>query len=796
MRATRIYRRLAGLAGLAAFQLSAASALAGNLVFPQFVSGELNGFRNKTRIILTNNSPQPDSGTVLFLGATGQSVQLKIGGQAASSVSYDLSGMGTFDISTDGDGEFRSGTIEVQPRDPGTSNLSGVVIYDFLGHQVSVASSPVSKAYRVYVSLTKSEYTGLAFFNPDAVSGVTARLSLVDNQGKEKAERDITLQPRQQLVRFVHEADLFKAYFDSVPQDFKGSLWVDVVSGPGLALLALLEDSTTGALTAVPGGNITFATAAGMQILGLDGKPVQLRGMSLGGWLVQEGYILQMPGYGSPSSIRASIQDLVGPDNTDRFFDRYTSRFVAEQDIAQIARWGLNSVRVPFNYRLVFDPVSQSFLQSGFDLLQRLSGWCRKYGIYLVLDMHCAPGGQNNGNISDSDGVLARLWTDTSNQDLTVRIWAEIARRFVHDPYVLGYDLLNEPVLPQGYSNAPLRSLYERLATEIRKWDPHHILFIEGNWYATDFLLLFPPFDSNMVYSFHKYWNATTVASIQPYLYISTTYNVPLWLGEFGENSNAWAYDVIRLVENNGIGWCWWTYKKVDAISSPMSVSISAGYRNVLDFWNGNATRPSPDAALTALLGMTDDLAIDRCTLHPDVVAMLTDTNYGATAQPYKALSIPGTINAVDYDIANEGVSYHDTVSMVTVYQGPISNSGSSYRNDGVDIEASADPEGFAWDIGWIGDGEWLSYTVNVAQGAAFEVDVRVASGSGGGNLRLYFDGVAAGQDLGMAATGGWQSWRTLTSSNVQLPAGKHTLKLFVVKGGFNLNLLRFRTTS
>ncbi len=796
MHTTHSICRLAALAGMASLQLGIASAMAGDLIFPQFVSGELNGARNRTRIILTNHSPQPDKGTVFFLDSSGGPIRLNIAGQSASSVSYALSGMGTCDISTDGDGEFRSGVIKVQPDNSGTSNLGGVVIYDFLGHRVSVASSPVAKAHRIYVSFTQSEYTGLAIYNPDATASTTARLSLLDDLGQERAERELTLQPKQQLVRFIHEADLFKTFFDAIHQDFKGSLLLDVLSGPGLALLGLLEDGTTGALLAVPGGAVTFAVADGRQIIGLDGRPVQLRGINLGGWLVPEGYILQMPGYGSPSTIRAAIQDLLGSDDTDRFFDLYRSRYVTEQDIAQIAQWGLNSVRVPFHYRLLFDPATQSFSQSGFDLLYTLVGWCRKYGIYVILDMHCAPGGQNSGNISDSDGVQARLWTDPANQDLTVRIWVEIARRFAHDPYVLGYDLLNEPVLPQGYSSSLLRSLYERLGSEIRKRDPHHILFVEGNWYATDFSQLTPPFDANLVYSFHKYWNETTAATIQPYLSIGEAHNVPLWLGEFGENSNAWGYDVIRLVEQNSIGWCWWTYKKIDSISSPASAPISTGYRGVLDYWNGKAARPSRDAALTAMTAMAENLALERCLLHPDVVAMLVDPNYGDIAQPFRNLTIPGTINGADFDMGNEGIAYHDSVSRVTTYGGAASNSGWAYRNDGVDIEASTDTEGFSYDIGWIEDGEWMSYTVNVAQAAVFQVDIRVASAVGGGTLRLYVDGAAAGQDLGIADTGGWQSWRTLALTNLQLPAGKHTMKLLAVKGGFNLNRLVFRTAA
>lgn len=450
------------------------------------------------------------------------------------------------------------------------------------------------------------------------------------------------------------------------------------------AALFLLVTAGGEAAAAAPG----FAKTAGTQILGSDGNPLLLRGINLGGWLVQEGYIMHIPGFGSPSSIQAMIQDLLGTADTEQFYQLYTSNYITEQGIALIAQWGLNSVRVPFHYRLVYDPVSRTFLQPGFDLLGSLVGWCKKYGIYVILDMHCAPGGQNAGNISDSDGSVARLWTDVSNQDQTVAIWTEIARRFADEPGVLGYDLLNESVLPAGYSNASLMSLYQRIGAAIRTVDGNHILFVEGNQWATDFSGLTPRFDSNMVYRFHKYWNATTQDTIQAYLNLRDAAGAPLWLGEFGENSNAWGYDVIQLAQRNGIGWCWWTLKKLGTISGPLSVPISAAYQKVLDYWNGAAARPSAGDAHDGLFGMAADLS-GNVVAHPDVVAMLTDPDAGAIAQPFQSLHIPGTIPAVAYDVGNEGVSYHDAVSMQTQYNGPIWNSGWAYRNDGVDIEAS-----------------------------------------------------------------------------------------------------------
>ena len=151
---------------------------------------------------------------------------------------------------------------------------------------------------------------------------------------------------------------------------------------------------------------------------------------------------------------------------------------------------------------------------------------------------------------------------------------------------------------------------------------------------------------------------------------------------------------------------------------------------------------------------MAADLS-GNVVVRPDVVAMLTDRNAGAIARPFRSLNIPGTIPAADYDIGNEGVSYHDAVSMQTQYNGPIWNSGWDYRNDGADIGASSDPQGFAYDVGWTEDGEWISCAVNVAQTTAYQIEARVASAVDGGRLRVYLDGVPMGADLNVPNTGG-----------------------------------------
>lgn len=538
-----------------------------------------------------------------------------------------------------------------------------------------------------------------------------------------------------------------------------------------------------------------FFRTQGKNIIDPDGNPVILRGIGLGGWLVPEGYMLHIPGFASPTIIHNMIENLIGPENTDHFYKLYEENYVNDKDVRQIAQWGFNSIRLPFHYNRFYDPSQGTFREEGFKLLDTFLDWCKIYDLYVILDMHCAPGGQNPDNTSDSNGV-ARLWTEPTNktnQDLTVKIWKEIARRYANESRIIGYDLLNEPVLPSGHSNSELRGLYERLAREIREVDPNHILFIEGNWYATDFTLLTPPFDGNMVYSFHKYWDKTGIDTIQKFLDIRNQYNVPLWLGESGENSNPWIYETIQLLmEKNGIGWNFWTYKKVETITSPLSAPFSEGYQNFLDYWNGKVSQPPPNPE-NVLFEMAQNLSIEKCDRRPDVVPALLDPNFGSQSKSFKELTIPGIINAVDYDIGTNGNAYFDRdYKNEEGLGGPAWNKGWQYRNNGVDIEESKDPEGFEYNVGWIESDEWINYTVNILTENDYDIDIRVASISDQGRLRLLLDNKPLADDLSILNTGGWQNWTSVNIHNVHLPAGIHELKLHASEGGFNINRLRF----
>ncbi|MBU4444558.1 cellulase family glycosylhydrolase [bacterium] len=536
-----------------------------------------------------------------------------------------------------------------------------------------------------------------------------------------------------------------------------------------------------------------FFKTRGMEILDLDENPIILQGYGLGGWLVPEGYMLHIPGYGSPTSIRNRILELIGEEATYQFFDLYRKNYVAEKDIELIADWGFNSIRLPFHYQF-FSPIDSPgvFIDDGFEIIDTLLVWCKKNNLYLILDMHCAPGGQNSGNISDSDGE-AKLWTIPSNQDRTIEIWKRIAERYVSEEWIIGYDLLNEPVLPSEYNGADLRDLYIRLTDAIREVDPNHIIFIEGNWYATDFSGLTPRFDSNMVYAFHKYWNETDLASIQSYRNMRTQSITPLWLGETGENSNPWFYETVKLMDQQNIGWNWWAHKKFNTITSPLSAFIPSGYQQIIDYWKGNAAKPSAEFARAALVEMASNLELDKCEFHSDVIAALMDPDFGTSSKPFKIHIVPGSLMTVDYDFGTNGVAYNDVdYKKIRRDEDQPWNRGYAYRNDGVDIEKSATSVTGEYNIGWIEDSEWVNYTVEIVYTGKYNIDIRVASTSNNGRLQLILDNQVVVNSIEIPNTGGWYNWQTITVEDINLPKGTHTLRVNFIKGGFNLQRMIF----
>lgn len=538
-----------------------------------------------------------------------------------------------------------------------------------------------------------------------------------------------------------------------------------------------------------------FLQTNGQDIVDSGGNTILLRGFGLGGWLVQEGYMWEIHGFfGSPSNIENKIINLVGEENTNTFYQAYFKNYITEADIVYIAARGFNALRVPFHYK-IFSPVYGEFVEDGFNILAPLLEWCSTYGVYLILDMHCAPGAQNTNDFSDSDGVTAALWTNLSNRDWTRAIWRYIAEHYADEEWIAGYDLLNEPVLSGGFSSSQLRQFYIQLTNAIREVDSNHIIFIEGNWYGNDFTNLTPPFDDNMAYSFHHYVGSSHQASwIGQYTSMRQTNNVPLWVGEYGENSNHWVHKKTELFENNNVSWSLWNYKHIGSVTSAIRVEAPQGFQTIVDYWNNGGQAPVSEHAMNGLMALADAYKFDNCITNEGLIAALSDKEYGVLPKPFTDLQVPNTIEAVHYDIGANGVAYNDVV-----YEDPDKfgsnsqswNSGWVYRNDGVDIEYSNDPTGKECNIGWIESGEWLKYTIQAEFTGSYQFSFKTSSPNDNGQIIISVVEQTGSTTFRVPNTNGYQNWVWTDTATMHLSGGENVITLQALTGGFNLKSIK-----
>ena len=375
----------------------------------------------------------------------------------------------------------------------------------------------------------------------------------------------------------------------------------------------------------------SYLKTDGRHIVNGSGDTVLLHGIGLGGWMLQEPYMLKLSGVAlAQYDIRKKITALIGEERCEEFYSAWLSNMVTRRDIDSLKAWGFNSVRLPMHYNLFTPPVESepapgefTWIDKGFVMTDSLLAWCGANQMYLILDLHAAPGGQGNDiPIADVDTTEPKLWEKEENRWKTIALWHKLAERYRDEPWIGGYDLINET----NYTlegNVALRKLMMEITTAIRMVDTNHIVFIEGNHFATDFAGLTPPWDNNMVYSFHKYWNQTTVETIQKYMDIRDEHNVPLWMGESGENNNEWYRSAVQLLEAESIGWAWWTLKKLGSESGIMNVAMPDGYQQIIDYWKGAGPAPSADEAYRVLMQLTENIRIENCTVNYGVIDAL-----------------------------------------------------------------------------------------------------------------------------------------------------------------------------
>lgn len=322
-------------------------------------------------------------------------------------------------------------------------------------------------------------------------------------------------------------------------------------------------------------------------IIDTSGNIFLIKGVNLGNWLVPEGYMFKFKKANSPRLVNSVITELIGPSDAKKFWIDFQNNYITYEDIKYLKSIGVNSIRVPFNYKLFCDETYLWNTESrGFELIDRLLTWCKKEDIPIILDMHCAPGGQTGDNIDDSYGY-PWLFKSVESQNQIIDIWESIAEYYTNEPMVLGYDLMNEPIahyFENENLNEKLEPLYKRIVERIRNVDTNHIIILGGARWNTDFSVFGEPFDSNLVYEFHKYWMPPVQSEIQEYIDFRDKYNVPIYMGESGENDDDWVQNFRELLEKNKIGWHFWPYKKMDNTSGPMNFKMPENYDLIIEY--------------------------------------------------------------------------------------------------------------------------------------------------------------------------------------------------------------------
>ncbi len=392
--------------------------------------------------------------------------------------------------------------------------------------------------------------------------------------------------------------------------------------------------------------------------------------------------------------------------------------------------------------------------------------------MYLILDLHAAPGGQGSDlPIADRDPATPSLWQSAENRRKTVALWRRLAERYANDPTIGAYDILNETNWdfshPGGghgcaeQDSAPLRQLLREITAAIRSVDRNHLIVIEGNCWGNNYAGVLPLWDGNMAISFHKYWNTNDDASIAAALKLRDDNHAPIWLGETGENSDAWFRDVIALAERHDIGWSFWPLKKI-GFNNPLEVAPNPGWAPLAAWLRGDAgaVRPDPNAAWTTLRQLAKhDIRFEQNRFHPEVIDAMFRQPHSATTLPYRRHVVDtgeSVVAAADYDLGRSGIAYRDTIDadyhIVTGKAETPGNSGRIYRNDGVDILV----DGRGAYVTDFRSGEWMAYTLDARQAGTRPIVLETA---GDGLLSVSING---GPPVQLAVTDdGWTSVRS-----------------------------------
>lgn len=359
-----------------------------------------------------------------------------------------------------------------------------------------------------------------------------------------------------------------------------------------------------------------FLHAQGTKLVTRSGNQVLLRGVNLGGWLIQEAWMCPLEkedkGWGAWDTREAFKKRGFTAEQISALMKVYEDHWITDKDLDYIRDLGMNCVRVPFWYGNFQEDDNGGYYSEGnmdenpgFWRLDWIIAECGKRGLYVILDMHGTPGFQSSDHCCGKSHS-SKLFLDTQEgayyRKLTVELWLRIAKRYAGNPVVAAYDLINEPM--NGFEQADkqdsvLWDFYDVLYRSMREVDPEHILSMEGVWEMGN--LPDPSIYEwhNVLYQLHNYnWGEHEIDRKIQDVADRADWNVPVYVGEF-QAHGIWEY-VLKAYNQSEISWTTWSYKGVKSTFEGWFIyrNINAlqvnpetdSYEDILKKWSETAT--------------------------------------------------------------------------------------------------------------------------------------------------------------------------------------------------------------
>ncbi len=549
----------------------------------------------------------------------------------------------------------------------------------------------------------------------------------------------------------------------------------------------------------------------GKEIVNNQG-PFLIKSIGTGNWMIQEGYMMQSTdaGIGTHTEFRTKLEQEIGEERTTEFYHDWLDNHMTKADLDSMKAWGFNAIRPALHYKwftlpIQDEPVSgqHTWVNAGFEKLDELMEWAASNQMYVMFDMHGAPGGQGkNSNINDYDENLPSLFEDEANKDKLEALWLKLAQRYKDNPWFGGYDLINEPNWKLGDSgndngcgtenNDELWNLHLRLTKSIRQIDPNNIIYLSGNCWGNNYSSFenhpLSTYDDNTVITFHKYWNQNDQESIQWAVDMREQYNRPLWMSESGENSNQWFADAIHLFESNNIGWSWWPVKK-SRTNNIFKVTTPESYYQLLRAWE-NGESLSAEQTFQAVMEYSKAHRHENTTVAPDVIHALIHNQDTTATKAFGFHQVNEWISFVHYDLGRDGYAYKDRLSQnIHDEQGQwkVWNEGRQYRNDGVDIGGVPD----RYYVSWTEPGEWLQFTIQVPKASEYALELETKGIASIIKLEIVdeiqLDEIAINTDPDITPT----EWSSTTVQGIELPAGEQKIRFHIQEGAPDLRAFR-----